>query len=331
MRLRNENSGQSVVSEAPEGESPSPRGARVTMWLYGLFLLGLVGLAIWYGVYTYFHYDAPGQIRVERTAISPERNGRIQKIYPAEGETVLRGDSLMLMMPGQPCEPSGSRFVAQDQRENRQKAELLAQRIQDLQQKLDRKQKQLARLRNQKALELGTAEPRPSELEEEIFQLENEIGRLRIQRRQARENTSQPIGTTEDPECKPFVVSAPHDGQVMRVHEQEFSFVDSGTPALSLTRLSPPVKVLAYLERDLTDYVHRGDTVRVLLPGGADTRGVVQETYSTAQDFLEVKYDIYKPYATQLLAEVAPANQGAREQWRELDRTKVEVEGEISQ
>jgi len=329
MRLRNRSSGQSVVSEAPEGESPSPWRARITMWLYGLFLLSLVGLALWYGVYSYFHYDAPGQIRTERTVMSPERDGRIQKIYPTEGETVLRGDSLMLLVPGQPCEPGGRTLVARDQRESRQRAELLSQRIQDLQEQLDRKRKRLDRLRERKALELGETAPRRSELEDEIYQIEGEIGRLQIQRRQARANARQPIGTTPDPACKPFVVSAPHDGRVMRVHEREFAFVDAGTPVLSLTRPSPSVTVLAYLERDLTGYVQRGDTVQVRLPNGVATRGVVRDTYSTAQDFVQVKYDIYKPYATQLLAEVAPASRRTREQWRRLDRTRVEVEGEI--
>lgn len=330
MRLRNQDSGESVVSEAPEGESPSPRRTRITTWLYGLFLVGIVGLAIWYAMYAYSHYDGPGQVRVERTVVSPERDGRIQKIYPAEGEAVLRGDSLMRVAPGQPCEPPQDRFVVQDQRENRQRVELLGQRIQDLRQERDRKQQELNRLRERKALELGRTKPRRSDLEEEIYRLGDEIGRLRVQRRQARENADRPIGTSADPECKPFVVSAPHSGRVIRVHESEFSFVDSGTQVLSLAHSSPSVSVLAYLDRDLTGYVQRDDTVRVRLPDGSATRGVIRETYSTAQDFAQVKYDVYRPYATQLMAEIAPTNQGVKEQWRELDRTKVEVEGEIN-
>jgi multidrug resistance efflux pump len=331
MRLRNQDSGQSVVREAPEDDSPRPRRTRVTTWLYVLFLVGLVGLAIWYGVYTYFHYDAPGQIRVQRTVMSPERDGRIQTIYPTEGETVLQGDSLMLMIPGQPCEPTGGELTARNQRESRQQAELLAQRIEDLQQKRARKQRQLDQLRERKALELGDAESRRNDLENEIYEIETKIDRLRIQRRQAQENTSSASGTLEDLECKPFVVSAPHDGRVTRVHEQEFAFVGSGTPVLSLTRLSPSVAVLAYLERDLTGYVQRDDTVRVLLPNGSATRGVVRETYSTAQDFVQVKYDVYKPYPTRLLAEIVPPTQRVKEKWKALDRTRVEVKGEINQ
>ncbi len=329
MRLRNQDSGESVVSEAPEGESPTPRRTRITTWLYGLFLVGLVGLAIWYAVHAYFHYEGPGQVRVERTVLSPERDGRIQKIYPAEGEAVLRGDSLMLVAPGQPCEPTQDRLVVQDQRENRQRAELLGRRIQDLQQELNRKQQELDRLRERKALELGTTTPRRSDLEDEIYRIRDKIGRLQIQRKQARENTNRPIGRSTDPECKPFVVSAPHSGRVVRVHKQEFSFVDSGTPVLSLARPSPSATVFAYLDNDLTGYVQRDDTVRVFLPDGSATRGVVRETYSTAQDFAQVKYDVYKPHATQLVAELAPTNQGVKEQWQKLDRTEVQVKGEI--
>jgi hypothetical protein len=43
-----------------------------------------------------------------------------------------------------------------------------------------------------------------------------------------------------------------------------------------------------------------------------------------------VKYDIYRPYATQLLAKIVPTNRRVKEQWQELDRVKVDVEGEIS-
>jgi multidrug resistance efflux pump len=299
------------------------------MWLYGLFLVCLVGLALWYGVYTYFHYEGPGLIRVERTVMSPERDGRIQQIYPAEGETVRRGDSLMLVQPGRPCEPVEGTLVAQERRESRQQAELLTQRIQALQQELDRKRQALGRLRERNALELGDTEPRRNEIEERIFQIQSDIERLRTQRRQARETADQLATVPRDPECSPFVVTAPHGGHVVRVHEREFSFVDSGTPVLSLTRPSPSVTILAYLERDLTGYVQRGDTVRVFLPSGATTSGVVRDTYSTAQDFAQVKYDVYRPYAPQLLAEIAPASRGAKERWQALDRTWVEVEGEI--
>lgn len=331
MRLRNRESGQSVVSEAPEGESPSPRRARITMWLYGLFLLAIVGLAVWYAVYSYFHYDGPGEIRVQRTTMSPERSGRIEKIYPGEGDAVLRGDSLMLVDPGAPCEPDGATAVVQLRRENRQQAQLLGQRIENLQQELARKRRELARLRERKILELQNTEPRRNQLEERIYQIQDEIDELRLQRRQANQNTGQLAGVPSDPECAPFVVPAPHNGRVHRIHEREFSVVDAGTPVLSLTRPSPPVVVLGYLNRDLTGYVQRDDTLSVYLPNGSTTRGTIRETYSTAQDFVEVKYDIYQPYPTQLLAEIVPVNREVKERWQELDRVRVEVEGTISQ
>ncbi len=331
MRLRNRESGQSVVSEAPEGESPNPRRARITMWIYGLFLVSVVGLGIWYAIYAYYHYDGPGEIRVERTPVSPERSGRIQNIYPEEGETVLRGDSVMLVDPGQACEPAAASPVAQLRRQNQQQAQLLSQRIENLQQELARKRRRLARLRERKVLELDNTEPRRNQLEEDIYQLQDELDELRVQRRQALQNTGdlEDAAANPDPECTPYVVRAPHNGRVHRQHEPEYSVVDAGTPVLSLTRPSPPVVTLAYLDRDLTGYVQRDDTVQVYLPDGSTTRGVVQETYSTAQEFVDVKYDIYRPYTTQLLAEVVPTNRKVKERWQDLDRVKVEVEGQI--
>lgn len=332
MRLRNRESGDSVVSEAPEGESPDPRRARITIWIYGLFLASLVGLGIWYAVYEYYHYSGPGEIRVERTLLSPERDGRIQNIYPEEGETVLRGDSVMLIDPGQVAEPDAASAVVQLRRENQQQAQLLGQRIENLQQELTRKRRRLVRLRERKVLELDNTEPRRNQLEEEIYQLQDELDELRVQRRQALQNVSELDDATDNPnpESAPFVVTAPHNGRVHRLHEREYSVVDAGTPVLSLTRPSPPVVTLAYLDRDLTGYVQRDDTVQVYLPDGSDTRGVVRETYSTAQEFVEVKYDIYRPYATQLLAEIVPTNRQVKEQWQDLDRVKVNVDGEIS-
>ncbi len=332
MRLRNRESGDSVVSEAPEGESPSPRRARITIWIYGLFLVSLVGLGIWYAVYEYYHYSGPGEIRVERTLLSPERPGRIQDIYPEKGETVLRGDSVMLIEPGQACEPDAATDIVQLRRENQQQAQLLGQRIENLQQELARKRRRLARLRERKVLELDNTEPRRNQLEEEIYQLQDELDELRIQRRQALRTTGKldDAAVNPDPECVPFVVTAPHNGRVHRLHKREYSVVDAGAPVLSLTRPSPPVVTLAYLNRDLTGYVQRDDTVQVRLPNGATTRGVVRETYSSAQEFVNVKYDIYRPYATQLLAKIVPTNRQVKEQWQELDRVKVDVEGEIS-
>jgi hypothetical protein len=306
------------------------------MWLYGLFLLSIVGLAIWYAVYSYYHYDGPGQIRVQRTVMSPERDGRVQRIYPDEGETVLQGDSLMLVEPGQACEPEGTRAVVQIQRENRQQIQLLGQRIEDLQQELARKRRELERLRERKMLELDNTEPRRNQLEEDIYRLQDEIDRLRLQRRQARQTSNEVAGDGRgapgrgDPECQPFVVTAPHNGRIHRIHEREFTVVESGTPVLSLTRPSPPVVVLAYLDRDLTGYVQRDDTVRVFLPNGNTAQGVIRDTYSTAQEFVQVKYDIYRPYATQLLAEIVPVSRAVKERWQQFDRTKVQVEGEIS-
>lgn len=331
MRLRNRESGQSVVSDAPEGESPRPRRARITMWLYGIFLLGIVGLALWYAVYTYYHYDAEGQIRVERTVMSPERAGRIQEIYPTEGEAVLRGDSLMLVEPGRACEDPGASLVEQTRREGQQEAQLYSVRIENLQQELARKRRELARLRERKILELQNTEPRRNQLEEDIYQIQDEIDELRLQQRQARATTNDLSGIPSNPECAPFVVAAPHNGRVHRLHETEFAVVDAGAPVMSLTRPSPPVVVLGYLDRNLTGYVQRDDTVSVYLPDGSVTRGVIAETYSTAQDFVEVKYDIYRPYASQLLAEIVPANQSAKERWQALDRVNVEVEGSIGE
>lgn len=299
------------------------------MWLYGVFLLGIVGLALWYAVYTYFHYDAQGQIRVERTVVSPERTGRVQKIFHGEGEAVLRGDSLMLVEPGQACGASGATLVERTRREGQQEAELYAVRIANLQEQLARKRQELARLRQRKILELQNTEPRRNQLEEDIYNLQADIDELRLQRRQARSTSSQLSGIPSNPECAPFVVRAPHNGRVHRLHEKEFSVVDAGTPVLSLTRPSPPVVVLGYLDRNLMGYVQRDDTVTVYLPDGSITRGVVRETYSTAQDFVEVKYDIYQPYASQLLAEIVPASQAAKEKWQALDRVNVEVEGSI--
>lgn len=329
MRLRNRESGQSVVSEGPEGESPTPRRARFTMWLYGLFLVGIVGLAVWYAVYTYFHYEGPGQIRVQRTLMSPERAGRIQQIWPDEGDAVLQGDSLMLVEPGRACEDEGASIVARARQEGRQQAELFGVRIQNLRQELARKRRELVRLRQRKILELQNTEPRRNQLEQEIYQIEDEIEELRLQQQQARARSAALAGVSTNPECVPFVVAAPHNGRVHRLHEDEFSVVDAGTPVMSLTRPSPPVMVLGYLDRDLTGYVQRDDTVSVYLPNGSRTRGVVEETYSTAQDFVDVKYDIYQPYATQLLAEIVPINQRVKERWQELDRVKVDVEGSL--
>jgi len=332
MRLRNRESGDSVVSEAPEGDPPSPWQARATVWIYGLFLAGLLGVGIWYAVYEYYTYDGSAEIRVERTLLSPERSGRIQNIYLEEGETVLRGDSVMLIDPGQVSEPDAATAVVQRRRENQQQAQLLGQRIENLQQELARKRRRLSRLRERKVLELKNAEPRRNQLEEDIYQLQDEIDELRVQRRQALQTASEldDAANTPDPESAPFVVTAPHNGRVHRLHEREYSVVDAGTPVLSLTRPSPPAVVLAYLSRDLTGYVQRDDTVQVSLPDGSTTRGVVRETYSTAQEFAEVKYDIYQPYPTRLLVEVAPPNRQVKDRWQELDRVRVEVEGEIS-
>jgi hypothetical protein len=180
-------------------------------------------------------------------------------------------------------------------------------------------------------LELDNTEPRRNQLEEDIYQLQDQIDELQIQRRQALQNTGElgDAAANPDPGCTPYVVTAPHNGRVHRLHEQEYSVVDAGTPVLSLTRPSPPVVVLAYLDRELTGYVQRDDTVQVYLPDGSNTRGVIRETYSTAQDFVDVKYDIYQPYATQLLAEVVPPNREVKKRWQELDRVQVQVEGEI--
>lgn len=334
MRLRSQASGESVVSDAPEGESPRSRWAYVTKWLYGLFLVGIVGLTAWYGFYTYFHYDGSGQIRVQRTLVGPERAGRIQKIWPSEGDAVLRGDSLVMIDPEEACEAEeGITDVEQDRRESRQRAEVLALRIQGLQRQLARKRRELNRLREREVLELDDTEPRQNRLEEDTSELKSTITQLRLQKQQARATTERLADVPrvpQDPGCAPFVVSAPYDGRVHRVHEDEFAVVDAGTPVLSLTRSTSSVVVLGYLNQDLTGHVQRGDTVSVYLPGGTTTRGVVQETYSTAQDFARVKYDIYEPYPTQLLTEVAPANQKVRQQWRKLDRTEVEIEGRIS-
>lgn len=238
----------------------------------------------------------------------------------------------MLVEPGQACEPDAATTIVQLRRENQQQAQLLGQRIENLQQELARKRRRLARLRERKVLELDDTEPRRNQLEEEIYQLQDELDELRVQRRQALQNTSELDDATAnpDPECVPFVVTAPHNGRVHLLHEREYSVVDAGTPVLSLTRPSPQVVTLAYLSRDLTGYVQRDDTVQVTLPDGSATRGVIRDTYSTAQEFVEVKYDIYRPYATQLLAKIVPTNRQVKERWQDLDRVKVDVEGEIS-
>lgn len=333
MRLRSQESGESVVSDAPEGESPGSRWADLTKWLYGFLLMAIVGLAVWYAVYAYFHYDGSGQIQVQRTVVSPERAGRIQKVWPSEGDTVLRGDSLMLIEPGKACESEGVTFEERNRRESRQQAELFNLRIQNLRQQLARKRRELDRLRERRALELRDTESRQNRLEEDVSEIQNEISQLQLQERQASETASRLADAApdvRDPECAPFVVSAPHDGRVYRLHEEEFTVIDAGTPVLSMVRPSSSVTVLGYLDRDLTGYVQQGDSVSVYLPGRARTQGVVRETYSTARDFAQVKYDVYKPYPTQLLAKIAPADEGTEDRWRELDRAEVKVEGRIS-
>lgn len=333
MRLRSRESGESVVSEAPEGEAPVSRWASLTKWMYMLFLAGIMGLLVWYAVYAYYHYEGSGQIRVQRTVVSPERAGRIQKIWPDEGEAVLRGDSLMVVEPSQACEPERLPVVERNQQQSREQAELLDLQIQNLQNRLERKRRELTQMQERRALELETPASRRAQLEEEIQRLEGEIEQLRLQRRQAQERARQlaDLPPEQDPRCAPFVVSAPYSGGVYQIYEDEFSVVSAGTPVMSITRSTSPVFVFAYLEPDLTGHVRPGDTLRVRLPSGSTSRGVVEKTYASAQEFAQIKYDVYRPYRSQLTAKLAPVSQKVEERWREHDRVNVEVEGEISQ
>lgn len=325
MKLRNPDSQRSVVSDAPEGESPTPLRSRMTMWIYVLFLFGILALGVWYGVYAYFHYEVRGHIRVDRTVISSHRGGRVLEIWPSEGDDVQRGDSLVLVEPGEPCEPPDSTELRAAQEQLR----LTRVRMQNTRQTLARKRRQLTRLQERTALELNNFETRRNRLQDEIHDLQSELNLLRARLRLARRASDRlERHPRTDVDCVPFVISAPHSGRIHRVHANEFSVVDAGAPVMSLTPSTPQVAVLAYVPNDLAEYVHRADTVTIRSPDGLHSAGVIRTMYSSAQEFARLKWNGYDPLPSRTLVEIAPLGASIRKQWRALDRADVEVRGQ---
>lgn len=324
MRIRNK---KSTVSEAPEGESPTPARSRITVWLYFLVLGSIVVGVLWYTIYWFLHYDGSGQIHVERTVISTQRDGRIEKLWPKDGDTVGAGDPLARVDPGTACTPPEGSSLREQRRQVRENR----LRLRNLEQRLSRKRQELERFQKGTALELEQNPQRRAQLQEEIVRLRDEIEmlRLRVQlgRRAADSLAAQP---TVDPQCQPFVVSAPHAGRVYQVFQSAFAVVDAGTPILSLVSDSSSAVVLSYLDTEMLGNVRAGDTVTVTLPNDTKSRGVIERLYSSAQEFAEIKRDGYRPLPSQLLVRIVPVRPSEGRRWSRFDRMSVDIEGPLT-
>lgn len=326
MKIRNVRSG---IRNAPDEEPPQPLRARIAYWVYVLILLSIVGAAVWYGVREYMHFEGEGQVRVDRTLMSAPRDGRIEAILPAVGDSVQAGDPLFRVDPGAAaaCDPDDQ----SDLRDLRSQLESDRLRLQQAQNRRTRVQAELQDLRERVALELNASTARREQLRDEAFRLQQQIERLRQRLRlNRRELQTLSATSTADPECVPYTVSAPRSGRVHRVLQPPQTFVEEGTSILSLAPTPASAFVYAYLDTDLARYLRRGDTLSVSLPDGTKSRGVVQRLYSSALEFAQLKYDGYQALPSELLARVAPIGVPTDRHWRAFDRMDVEVTGQIA-
>jgi len=326
MRIRNVRSG---ISDEPEEEPPKPLRAKIAYWLYILLLLGIVALGVWYGVVQYSSYDGRGHIRVDRNDIQAQRDGRLDKIFHAQGDTVEAGTPLFRVDPGAAaaCDPSNRLELLQIRNEIRTDQLLLEQ----AQQRLNRFQTELEQVRERSALELQEELGEQKRLQENIFETRQEIDRLqdRIQRNQEEAGVVQNQTDQQDPQCIPYTVPAPRDGVVRQVHESTFAFVRSGTTIMSIAPTPVSAAVYAYLDTELQRYIRTGDTLTVRLPGDVESTGVIRRTYSSALEFRDVKYDVYRPHPSEVLVEIDPVGPQTNDRWQTLDRMDVTVQGRL--
>ncbi len=325
MKVRNTRSG---IRSAPEEDPPRPVWSRIAYWIYVSVLISIVGAAIWYGIREYSSFEAQGQVRTDRTLVSVQRDGRIEKIFAEVGDTVVAGDPLLRVNPG-----VASACTPEDQSSLRDLRRQIARnrlQVQQLRESRSRVLKELVRLREQSTLELGTSDTRRKRLEDRVFQIRQEIKRSRQQIQLSRsELRSLRERPTADPECMPYTISVPRNGRVQRVLHSAQSFVQEGEAILSLTPEPVSASVHAYLDTDLAEYVRRGDTLTVSLPDGTQSKGVIQRLYSSALEFTQIKYDGYRPLYSQLLALVAPVGSSTKQRWSSFDRMDVRVSVQI--
>lgn len=323
MRLRNRNA---QLRHTAEGTPKAGFWSKFSTFLYGLALISILGLALMYGADRWLNFEVRGQVRAQTQPVSAERGGRILSLFTQRGQPVQIGDSLARIRPKEVCGPPDSTRLQDIQGE----LELTRIELQNIRETIRYLQLQLQQLRQERALEVGLVEEKIHGLKQnlrESRQRERMLGaRLDVQQQrlqQARESLQQ------DPRCQPFIVQAPAVGTVATVYHRSGDVISSGEPILDVQiENGTPVRVWAYMDEDLFGSLHQGKILEVELPGGQNTRGVVETVYSSAHNFAQPKWRDYEPMETQLMVEIRPADDSIARLWRQFNHMDVDVRGD---
>lgn len=322
MKLRSRNS---QLRYSPEGTPDASIWSKISTFLYGSVLVGLVGLVALYMADRWMNFEARGQVRSQIYPVSAERQGRILEIMVEEGQPVEAQTPLARIQPGRVCDQptdSPQMEVAGQLQIDSMKQRNLRERINQLQQRREQ-------LQQKQALEIPNIDQKIEDVDKQLAEAQQEYRVLQTQisvRQQQLQNlTERP---TRDEHCQPFQVHSPRQGTITNLYHYPGEVVQAGTPILALRPGSSETVVWAYMEENRFEDVHVGKIVEVVLPNGKTTKGKIQNISSSEQPFAQPKWQNYQPANTELLVKIKALNDSIQQLWQPFERMDVQVRGD---
>jgi len=309
-------------------EEPPKRSfsSYLTQWLYLAAIFIILGFIGYYIIHSIYYFNQRGMVLVNHIVISSARGGRILSQPVQVGQHVKKGDLLLRVASPNTCKKSlNDKKMADLKMQN----SLNAMKMKMLIKNRTYKEKQLQKIRYQRSLELFSKSQMDAQsLQDELQNLSANIQLLRhgkVIRRQAIKDLAAIM--LEDRDCMDEFVYAPENGTIVAVEHKVFEVLQRTEPCMDFIATDADVYIEAAFHNKYYNAVSMGEDVKIRLPDGELSQGVIKEIKSTSAPFAVQENNRYLQQRTRLLVVVKPANQQEAKRWKPFIEMEVEVRG----
>lgn len=333
----------------------SPKKTNIDRYIYFAILGVLCIFIAGYLWIKFFYIRANGQVLLDNVMIRLTEDGRIIKLFKAEGDSVTAGDSLFMYFVEaranqllgisdssstniEKNNSSGMQWVEREIFNIQTKIALNKVEIEENSKLLSKQKSDLLRVQNQVMLD-ALPHSRLESVQQDVDHLSTEIAKTK------QENTELELlaAQLKNPlDAAPSVLQsnsgfsttgiygltrvfiAPVDGYVNRIYKSEYETALRTEDILSVQKRDR-IFIKAFFEQKDIDHFKENDVVNVRFPDGTKSKGIIKRLYLGTYDLPVEFQKKYEPTHRTIAADVYPLDSAEAGQWKPFHKLNAEI------
>lgn len=354
MKSINFRRGKSFLRTQKE-KIPGTKKVNYDRYIY-FVILGIIGIALgWYLWFKFFYIKANGQVLLDNVMIRLTEDGRILKLFKAEGDSVTAGDSLFMYFVEARANQllgisdSSSTMIEKNNNTGTQwmereifniqiKIALNNVEIEENSKLLAKQKSDLMRVRNQVMLDalphsrLESVQQDVDRLSTDIAKTKQENAELALLAAQLKNPLSLPSDVSQSNGAFSAtgmygltrVFIAPVDGYVNRIYKSEYETALRTEDILSVQKRDRIFIKAFFEQKDIEDF-KEDDVVNVSFPDGTKSKGIIKRLYLGTYDLPVEFQKKYEPTHRTVAADVYPLDSTEATHWKPFHKMNAEI------